>query len=112
MTMPLKPSPPFWKKSRKTPLAYAGLIRAHLAAGDLDLAETLITTAPGALAKAKEVESTRAMLELARQAAKAGPEDELRAAVAKDPADRQALFDLALALHANGKVEEAVIDPA
>lgn len=89
-------------------LAYSGLIRSHLAAGDLDMAETLITTAPGALAKSKEVESTRAMLELARQAAKAGPEAELRAAVAKDPTDRQALFDLALALHANGKVEEAV----
>ena len=89
-------------------LAYAGLIRAHLAAGDPDRAEILITTAPEPVAKAKEVEATRAMLELARQAAKAGPEDDLRAAVARDPADRQARFDLALALHANGKVEEAV----
>ena len=92
----------------ENPLAYSGLIRAHLAAGDLDMVETLITTAPGTLAKAKEVEATRAMLELARQATKAAHEAELRAAVAKDPADRQALFDLATALHANGKVEEAV----
>ncbi|GLS85387.1 co-chaperone YbbN [Cypionkella aquatica] len=88
--------------------AYAGLIRAHLALGDLDLAETLITTAPGALAKAKEVEATRAMLDLARQAASAGPEDDLRAAHAADPKNPQILFDLATALHANGKVEEAV----
>jgi len=88
--------------------AYAGLIRAHLALGDLDLAETLITTAPGALAKAKEVEATRAMLDLARQAASAGPEDDLRAAHAKDPKNPAVLFDLATALHANGKVEEAV----
>ncbi len=89
-------------------VAYAGLIRAHLGKGDLDLAETLITTAPGALAKAKEVDATRAMLELARQAASAGPETDLRAAVEKDPKNPQLLFDLATALHANGKVEEAV----
>ncbi len=89
-------------------VAYAGLIRAHLALGDLDLAETLITTAPGALAKAKEVEATRAMLDLARQAASAGPEDDLRAAHAADPKNPQILFDLATAQHANGKVEEAV----
>ena len=31
--------------------AYAGLIRAHLALGNLDLAETLITTAPDAMAR-------------------------------------------------------------
>ncbi len=89
-------------------VAYAGLIRAHLALGDLDLAETLITTAPGALTKAKEVEATRAMLDLARQAASAGPEDDLRAAHAADPKNPQILFDLATAQHANGKVEEAV----
>ena len=88
--------------------AYAGLIRAHLGLGDLDLAETLITTAPGALAKAKEVESTRAMLELARQAASAGPEADLAAAVAQDPKNPQLLFDLATAQHANGHVQEAV----
>ena len=58
--------------------------------------------------KAKEVEAARAQIELARQAANAGPETELRAAVAADPSDHQARFDLALALHANGKVDEAV----
>lgn len=88
--------------------AYAGMIRAHLGLGDLDMAETLITTAPGALAKAKQVEATRAMLDLARQAASAGPEDDLRAALARDPANPQVMFDLATALHANGKVDEAV----
>ena len=45
---------------------------------------------------------------MARQAANAGPEADLRAAVEADPADHQARFDLALALHAAGKVEEAV----
>lgn len=88
--------------------AYGGLVRSHLALGDLDQAEALLAAAPAAIAKAKELEAARAQLELARQAAKAGPLDELRAAVAKDPADRQAIFDLATALHAAGDVEGAV----
>jgi putative thioredoxin len=88
--------------------AYAGLIRCHLALDQLDQAETMLTAAPPAIAKAKEIEAARAQLELARQAANAGPEQELRAAVAADPQDRQAQFDLALALHAAGKVDEAV----
>ncbi len=88
--------------------AYGGLVRAHLAMGDLDQAEALLAAAPAAIAKAKELEAARAQLELARQAAKAGPLDELRAAVAKDPADRQAMFDLATALHAAGDVEGAI----
>ena len=43
-----------------------------------------------------------------RQAANAGPETDLRAAVAANEDDHQARFDLALALHANNKVDEAV----
>jgi putative thioredoxin len=48
------------------------------------------------------------MLDLARQAASAGPEADLAAAVAKDPKNPQLLFDLATAQYANGKVDEAV----
>jgi putative thioredoxin len=88
--------------------AYGGLIRAHLAVGNLDQAEVLVTNAPAALAKSKEVEAARAQIELAKQAAKAGPVDELRAALAKNPGDRQAMFDLATAQHATGDVEGAV----
>lgn len=88
--------------------AYAGLVRAHLATGSLDQAEAFLNGAPAALAKAKEIEAARAQLELARQAASAGPEAELRAAVEADPANHQARFDLAVALNAAGKVDEAV----
>ncbi|MFM7656375.1 MAG: tetratricopeptide repeat protein [Paracoccaceae bacterium] len=88
--------------------AYGGLIRAHLALGNLDEAERLLADAPAELAKSKEVEAARAQIELARQAAKAGPLDELRAALAKDPTNRQVMFDLATALHASGDVEGAV----
>ena len=88
--------------------AYSGLIRTHLALAEIDAAQALVDAAPAALAKSKELDAARAQIELARQAAKAGPEDDLRAAVEKDPANRQARFDLALALHASGKVEDAV----
>ena len=90
--------------------AYGGLARTQIAAGNLDQVEAFLNAAPAAIATAKEVEAARAQLELARQAANAGPEAELRAAVAADPANLQARFDLALALHAAGKVDEAVDD--
>jgi putative thioredoxin len=90
------------------PAAYGGLVRAHLALGQIDQAQALVDAVPPGIAKAKEVEAARAQIELARQAANAGPETELRAAVAADEADHQARFDLALALHANGKMDEAV----
>ncbi len=60
------------------------------------------------IAKSVEVEAARAQLDLARQAQSAGPVGDLQAAVAADPANHQARFDLALALHANGQVDEAV----
>ena len=89
-------------------VAYGGLIRAHLAMGNLDQAEALATNAPAEVTKSKEVEAARAQIELAKQAAKAGPVDDLRAVLAKDPGNRQAMFDLATALHASGDVEGAV----
>jgi putative thioredoxin len=88
--------------------AYGGLARTHLAAGELDQAQAFLDAAPAKIAHAMEVEAARAQLELARQAANAGPEDDLRRAVAADPESRQARFDLALGLHAAGKVDEAV----
>jgi len=88
--------------------AYAGLIRSHLALGNVDQAEAFAAAAPAAITRSKELESARAQIELARQAANAGPEDDLRAAVDADPADHQARFDLAAALLAAGKPEEAI----
>jgi putative thioredoxin len=88
--------------------AFAGLARAYLAAGEIDKAEAFVASAAGPMAKAVEVEAVRAQIDLARQAAKAGPLDKLAAAVAADPANHQARFDLALALHAAGRVDAAV----
>ncbi|MFN3955181.1 MAG: thioredoxin [Pararhodobacter sp.] len=88
--------------------AYGGLARAHLAMGEMDQAEALLNNAPAAIATAQELETARAQLALARQAANAGPVDELRALLAGDPANHQARFDLAQALHARGDAEGAI----
>jgi len=88
--------------------AYGGLVRSYLALGEIDRAQEFADAAPAKIARAKEIEAARAQIELARQAAQAGPETDLRHAVDADPANHQARFDLALALHANGKVDEAV----
>lgn len=88
--------------------AYAGLIRSYLAIDEIDKAEALVNAAPAKLTNSPELTAARAQIELARQAAKAGPEKELRAALARDPQNRQVMFDLATALHAEGRVQEAV----
>ena len=88
--------------------AYGGLVRAHLALANLDQAESLIAAAPAAIAGSKDLDAVRAQLELAKQAANAGPEAELRAAVKADPGNHQARFDLAAALLAAGNPKEAV----
>lgn len=88
--------------------AYGGMVRCYIALPDLDRAEALLAAAPPELAKTKEVEAARAQLDLARQAAKAGPLDLLAQAVQADPDNHQARFDYALALHAAGQVEGAV----
>ena len=89
-------------------VAYAGLIRAYLAVGDLDKAEGFAAAAPAKIAGSPEITAAKAQIELARQAANAGPEQELRAAVERDPENRQARFDLATALHASGDIQGAV----
>jgi len=88
--------------------AYGGLVRAHLAAGDLDQAEAVLNGAPAEIASSPELEAAHAQLELAKQAADAGPVAELTAAVEADPDNHQARFDLAQALHANGDADGAV----
>lgn len=90
--------------------AYGGMVRAHIALGELDQAEAILNGAPAEISKSAELEAAHAQLELARQAEGAGPVDELRAAVQANPDDAQARFDLAQALHANGDVEDAVTE--
>ncbi|WP_417603957.1 tetratricopeptide repeat protein [Primorskyibacter flagellatus] len=90
--------------------AYGGMVRSHIAAGDLEQAEAVLNGAPAEISKAPELEAAHAQLELAKQAENAGPVSELRAQVDANPDDHQARFDLALALHANGDAEAAVAE--
>ncbi|MFD2172830.1 tetratricopeptide repeat protein [Rhodobacter lacus] len=88
--------------------AYGGLLRAHIAAGNLEQAEAFLAAVPAKIAASAPVEAARAQLALAKQAAEAGPLDELKARVEANPNDHEARFELATALHAAGDVEEAV----
>lgn len=88
--------------------AYAGMVRAHIAMDDLDQAEAILNGAPAEISQAAELEAAHAQLELAKQAAGAGPVGELRAAVEANPGDHQARYDLAQALYAGGDAEAAV----
>ncbi|MEM9579527.1 MAG: co-chaperone YbbN [Pseudomonadota bacterium] len=88
--------------------AYAGMARAHMALDDLDQAEAILNGVPAEISEDAAIEGAFAQLQLARQAADAGPVAELSAAVEADPEDLQARFDLAQALNANGQTQEAV----
>ena len=88
--------------------AYAGLARAYIALEDLDQAEAILNGAPADISGAPEIDAAHATLNLARQAADAGPVAELTATVEANPDDHQARFDLAQALQADGQTQEAV----
>ena len=88
--------------------AYGGLVRAHLAMGEAARARQLLDAAPREMAGLPEIEAARAQLELAEQAASAGPVAELAARVEAEPSDHQARYDLATALMASGDAAGAV----
>jgi putative thioredoxin len=87
--------------------ALAGLARCAIETGDLDQAKALLGQVPADKQGDKAVAAARAALELAEQAADLGPIHEFEHRLAQNPADHQARFDLALALNAKGKREEA-----
>ncbi len=88
--------------------AYAGLVRSHLALGDVDQAEAVLNGAPAEISTDVQLEAAHAQVVLAREAENAGPVAELAEAVEANPDDHQARFDLAVAQHANGDAETAV----
>ncbi|MDO5612626.1 MAG: co-chaperone YbbN [Paracoccus sp. (in: a-proteobacteria)] len=88
--------------------AWGGLIRAHLAMGDEAGAEAALARVPDKVSGLAPVEAARAQLALTRQAASAGPLADLEARVTASPDDQQARLDYAGALHAAGRVDEAI----
>jgi len=88
--------------------AVGGLIRSYLALDDVEQAEAVLNGAPAEIHDAPEIETARAAVDLAKQAADAGPVGELRAAVDADETDHQARFDYAVALQGAGDTQAAV----
>ncbi len=89
-------------------VAYGGLVRAHIALGDLDQAEAVLNGAPAEISDNPALEAAHAQIALARKSASAGPVDELTAKVEADPSDYQARVDLAAAQNAAGDTATAV----
>jgi len=88
--------------------AYGGMVRSYIAMGELEQAEALLNGAPIEISKAPELEAAHAQLQLAHQAADAGPVAELTEKVEANPDDHQARFDLSQALYAHNDAEGAV----
>ena len=87
--------------------ALAGLARCYVATGNIEQAKKTLALVPEAKSNDAAVAAARAALEVAEQAKAVGPIDELERKVAANPLDHQARFDLAVALNAKGKREEA-----
>ncbi len=87
--------------------ALAGLVRALVALGDLDGARAVAAQIPAAGNADAGVGAARAALDLAEQASGLGDLGEFERRLVVDPDDHQARFDLALALNAGGRRDEA-----
>ena len=87
--------------------ARAALAKLHLAAGELEQAKFVLAQAPAAAAKDAAIVAVQTAVELAEQAAAVGDVSHLERSVAQEPKNRQARFDLALALNGHGRREEA-----
>jgi putative thioredoxin len=90
--------------------AIGGLARLHVEAGDLDAARAVLSmAAPPAPGKEPDpaLAAATAALNLAEQAATVGDLAPLQKALAANPDDHQARFDLAVALNAKGDREQA-----
>jgi putative thioredoxin len=88
--------------------AIAGLARCYVATGALDQAKKTLAMVPESKRNDTAVAAARAALEVAEQAGSVGPVAELEQKVNANPLDHQARFDLAVALNAKGKRQEAV----
>ena len=87
--------------------ALAGLARSYVRTGAIEQAKQTLALVPEAKRNDAAVVAARSALEVAEQAQSVGPVGELEQKVAANPLDHQARFDLAVALNAAGKREEA-----
>jgi putative thioredoxin len=88
--------------------ALAGLARCYVETGAIEQAKQTLALVPEAKRNEAPVAAARAALEVAEQASSVGPIAELEHKVLGNPLDHQARFDLAVALNAKGRRDEAV----
>jgi putative thioredoxin len=88
--------------------AVAGLARALVETGNIDEAKHILEQVPESKRNDSAIAAARAAIDVAEQAAHLGPVAELEQKVAADPLDHQARFDLAVALNANNRRQEAL----
>ena len=93
---------------RENIAAIAGLARCQVDSGDLDGARATLALVPPAKSNDAAIESVRAALELAEHPVDLAEIDRLNRSLESNPNDHQARIDLAMALNAAGKREEAV----
>jgi putative thioredoxin len=87
--------------------ALAGLARCYVETGAFEQAKQTLAMVPEAKRNEAPVAAARAALEVAEQAKSLGPLAELEEKVRANPLDHRARFDLAIALNAKGKREDA-----
>jgi putative thioredoxin len=95
------------QEEAQNPVALAGLAKCYLMSKDVERAEQTLGLVPPDKRNLAAVSSVRAAIDLAKQAATAGDTAPLEAAIAADPKNHQARIDMAIALAAQGKNEEA-----
>ena len=92
----------------ENPEAWGGLIRTLMALGHEDQAQDALAQVPEKIAEHAEVSGARSALALAREGRVARDQlSSFEARLAADPADHQARYDLATALNASDRREEA-----
>jgi putative thioredoxin len=88
--------------------ALAGLARCYVETGAIEQAKQTLAMVPDGKRNEPSVAAARAAIELAEQAASVGSIGELEHKVSSNPTDHQARFDLAIALNAKGRRQEAL----
>lgn len=89
------------------PKAFAILARLYVDAQQIDSAKSLLERLPESLRKDTDITSVFAAIANAERAADLGQTTELQRKIQQDPNNLQAYFDLALALNAENKRDEA-----
>jgi putative thioredoxin len=91
----------------KNQKALGGLAKLYVDMGELEQAREILSALGEGTKEEAPVAAARAALDLAEQAASLGDLAPLNAKVEAEPADHQARFDLAVALNARNKRDEA-----